>query len=65
MEEKTYTIKEIAEYISGWATGPFGSAEEIGKGVLLNALNQLEDSEDGIEAFLERKINYEKQINKC
>jgi hypothetical protein len=52
---KKYTIKEIAEYIAGWTTGEFGSVKEIGEGILLNALNQLEDDQDGIAAVIKRK----------
>jgi hypothetical protein len=50
-----YTVEEIAEYIAGWATAPFDEVEKVGKAVLLNALNQLEDDQDGIEAYFKRK----------
>ena len=55
MQEKTYTIQEIASYISGWAMGDFGEVEKIGKYVLQNALSQLECDQDGIEAVRQRK----------
>ena len=42
-----YTIKEIAEYIAGWHL----STES---GALANALSQLRDDQDGIEAVTER-----------
>jgi hypothetical protein len=51
-----YTIEEIAEYISGWATGSsFDSVRRIGKHVLLNSLSQLKCDQDGIAAVTKRK----------
>lgn len=52
---KTFTTKQIAEYIKGWTAGEFGKIEEKAKYIFLNALNQLEDEQDGIEAYFERK----------
>jgi hypothetical protein len=56
-----FTVEEIAEYISGWSSGPFDSVREIGKAVLLNALNQLDDEQDGIVAATSRKKINNKQ----
>lgn len=50
-EAPTFTIEQIAEYIAGWSTGSFDSVKEIGQAVLLNALSQLQDDQDGIAAF--------------
>jgi hypothetical protein len=50
-----YTIEEIAEYIAGWAAGPFDEVERIGAAVLVNSLNQLRDDQDGIEAVRQRR----------
>jgi hypothetical protein len=50
-----FTVEEIAQYISGWAMGPFDSVREIGKATLLNALSQLRCDQDGIEAVIRRK----------
>jgi hypothetical protein len=55
MSEQKYTIKEITEYIAGWASGEYGKAKEIGQATLLNALNQLNDDQDGIAAVVKRK----------
>jgi 3-hydroxyacyl-CoA dehydrogenase len=54
---ETFTIAEIADYIAGWASGPFESVKAIGAATLLNALNQLEDDQDGISAVRKRKEN--------
>lgn len=54
MENKTYTIQEIADYIKGWASGPYESVKEIGEATLKNALNQLECEQDGIAAVCHR-----------
>jgi hypothetical protein len=59
MSEQKYTIDEIAEYISGWASGSFESVQAIGQGVLLNALSQLRCDQDGIEAVIDRKKYYD------
>lgn len=56
--ERTYTTQEIAEYISGWVMGNYGEVATIGEYVLRNALSQLEDEQDGIEAVMERKEYY-------
>jgi hypothetical protein len=53
-EENRYTIEEIAEYLSGWASGPYNKVQQISEGVLKNALNQLKDEQDGIETALKR-----------
>jgi hypothetical protein len=53
--ETRYTVEEIAEYIAGWASGPFEEVERIGVAVLGNALNQLRDGQDGIEAVRQRR----------
>ena len=56
-EEPTFTVEEIARYISGWAMGPFDSVRAIGKATLLNALSQLECDQDGIAAVCARNKN--------
>jgi hypothetical protein len=53
---QTYTIKEIADYIAGWSMAPYDEVEKIGAATLANALSQLEDDQDGIEAVRQRKI---------
>jgi 3-hydroxyacyl-CoA dehydrogenase len=50
-----FTVEEIAQYISGWAMGPFDSVRVIGKATLLNALSQLRCDQDGISAVIRRK----------
>jgi len=55
MSERTFTIKEIADYIAGFTTGEFGTVTEAAKYIYLNALNQLEDDQDGIQAVIDRK----------
>jgi len=55
MNEQTYTIKEIADYIAGFTTGEFGTVAEAAKYIYINALNQLEDDQDGIQAVIDRK----------
>lgn len=54
-----FTVEEIADYISGWVAAPYESVLEVGETVLSNALNQLRDYQDGIEAYTERKKLYE------
>ena len=46
--ESLYSIEEIADYIAGWHL----STES---GALANALSQLKDDQDGIEAVRKRK----------
>lgn len=46
--ENTFTIEEIADYITGWVSGSYGEVEKIGESVLKNALHQLRDDQDGI-----------------
>ena len=57
MSEQTYTIQEIADNIAGFTTGEFGTVAEAAKYIYLNALNQLEDDQDGIQAVIDRKNN--------
>jgi hypothetical protein len=59
---QTYTIKEIADYIAGWSMAPYDEVEKIGAATLANALSQLEDDQDGIEAVRQRKI-YSENVN--
>lgn len=54
-EAPLFSIREIADYISGWATGPYESVQEVGRVVLHNALNQLQDDQDGIDAVRRRQ----------
>ena len=54
---KTYTVEEIADYISGWTMGEYDEVEEMGQYILKNALTQLRNDQDGIEAVRERKKN--------
>jgi hypothetical protein len=54
MNEEKYTIKEIAEYLRGWTEGSWGSRLGVGASVLHNALQQLEDDQDGIAPVTRR-----------
>lgn len=49
-----FTIPQIAYYLAGWATGTFGDIQGKGRGHYHNALNQLRDPQDGIEAVARR-----------
>jgi len=53
--DERFTVDEIADYISGWAMGPYDSVREIGQYVLKNALSQLECDQDGISAVIRHK----------
>jgi hypothetical protein len=62
--DERFTVDEIADYISGWAMGPYDSVREIGQYVLKNALSQLECDQDGISAVIQHKrahFGFEKQ----
>lgn len=57
---KTYTTQEVAEYISGWMIAP--DDEPVCDAFIAatnNALAMLEDDQDGIQAFLDRKKELE------
>lgn len=56
-EEPKFSRKEIAEYISGWVTAPFDEVSERYKHVYQNAINQLWDDQDGIQAVIHRNKN--------
>ena len=45
-----YTVEEIAKYIAGWTMGSFDEVRKLGQHVAHNALHQLRDDQDGIEA---------------
>ena len=49
-----YTIEEIAKYLAGWTLGSFGEVKKLGQHVAHNALNQLRDDQDGIDACRQR-----------
>lgn len=49
-KEPLYTAKEIANYLAGWTTGSFDEVAVLGERVAKNALSQLLDPQDGIEA---------------
>lgn len=49
-----YTVEEIAQYIGGWTLGSFDEVRKLGQRVAHNALNQLSDDQDGIEAVRQR-----------
>ena len=52
-----YTVEEIAKYIAGWTLGSFDEVKKLGQRVAHNALHQLRDGQDGIEACRQRE-NY-------
>lgn len=52
--EPLYTTSEIAEYLSGWSMGSFGAVKGIAAATVHNALAQLNDPQDGIEACKKR-----------
>jgi hypothetical protein len=49
-----YTVEEIAKYIAGWTLGSFDEVRKLGQHVAHNALHQLRDDQDGIEACRKR-----------
>lgn len=56
-----YTIEEIAEYIAGWMIAPPDEPVcDAYIAAISNALVMLEDEQDGIDAFLERKHKRDK-----
>jgi antirestriction protein len=57
MKDK-FTITEIREYFEGWDMAGFKSA------ALHNALLMLEDDQDGIVAYFNRKEHYAQKIHK-
>jgi len=56
-----YTIHQIAEYIEGFATGPFGGQHTSNRATIYNALVCINDPSDGIEAWAERKKEHQTQ----
>lgn len=49
-----FTVRDIAKYIAGWTMGSFDEVRKLGQHVAHNALHQLRDDQDGIEAFRNR-----------
>jgi len=56
-----HTINQIAEYIEGFATGPFGGQHTSNRATIYNALVCIDDPSDGIEAWAERKKEHQAQ----
>lgn len=58
MEER-YTVEDFMKYVTGWLGADSVNNNSISisemKAALLNANSMLEDSEDGIKAYVERK----------
>lgn len=50
MEGHQFTIGEVAQYLAGWSVGEFDEVGKIAKATLHNALVQLRDPHDGIQA---------------
>jgi hypothetical protein len=53
-EMKTYTTEQIAEYFQGWKTAD-AADDYYSYSAMNNALAMLDDYQDGIEAYFERK----------
>ena len=57
-----YTKEEIEDYVTGFLIYGHDTHDTIAvKAMLLNALNMLEDDQDGIEAVTERIKSYPKK----
>jgi hypothetical protein len=56
---RKFTIEEIREYMDGWKLMPDGTHNDS----LANAITQIEDEEDGIEAVT-RRIESRKRVPK-
>jgi len=63
MAKQKFTIEEIKTYLNGWLFVSFGKGVGDYNCALLNAISQIEDEEDGIEAVLERRKEYGRKAN--
>ena len=60
-DKKTkFTVEEIIEYFDGWKSNKV-SVNDVSASALWNAYIHLTDYQDGIEAYFERKKDYEKE----
>lgn len=61
MEER-YTVEDFMEYITGWLGADSVNNNSLSlnemRAALFNANSMLEDSQDGIKAYVEREIDW-------
>lgn len=60
-----YTNDQIRDYICGWLTVDGNRDEANIKSALNNSLRMLEDGEDGLEAFVERRQKTNEELRLC
>lgn len=50
-----FSIREISDYLAGFTMGRFGETKSVAEAARLNALSQIRDENDGIEASRNRR----------